>query len=206
MTPNDSVLVGRWLFSRGEGKGSHDKAFPSLSSRSSIRLQAESPSLEPKRSGEFTSSSGQAVVEFTLVFLLFLVIAWIPADFGLAFFTAQLAQNASREAARIAAADPNLAAATGSCNMPCSSAAGGTALKAAADRMSRALLHGALISVSLEPPSGANCNRLVEVSVSGQYNYFFYQLLRTFGHTTPDTLNLVRSTSMRWEHQPGCQA
>ena len=31
-----------------------------------------------------THSSGQAVVEFTLVFLLFLIIAWIPADFGLA--------------------------------------------------------------------------------------------------------------------------
>ena len=152
----------------------------------------------------FISSSGQAVVEFTLVFLLLLVIAWIPADFGLAFFTGQLAQNASREAARIAAADPNLA--NGNCNMPCSSAPGGTALKAAADRMSRALLPGALISVTLEPPAGANCNRLVEVSVSGEYNYFFYQLLRAMGNTIPDTLNILRSTSMRWEHQPGCQA
>ena len=81
------------------------------------------------------------------MFLLFLVIAWIPADFGLAFFTAQLAQNASREAARIAAADPNVA--SGSCNMPCSSAPGGTALKAAADRMSPTLLPGALISRDL---------------------------------------------------------
>jgi hypothetical protein len=157
----------------------------------------------PVNSTGFTRCSGQAVVEFTLVFLLFLVIAWIPADFGLAFFTGQLAQNASREAARIAAADPNLA--NGSCNMPCSSAPGGTALKAAADRMSRALLPGALISVTLEPPAGANCNRLVEVSVSGEYNYFFYQLLRAMGNTTPDTLNIVRSTSMRWEHQHGCQ-
>ena len=157
----------------------------------------------PVNSTGFSHSSGQAIVEFTLVFLLFLVIAWIPADFGLAFFTAQLAQNASREAARIAAADPNVA--SGSCNMPCSSAPGGTALKAAADRMSPTLLPGALISLTLEPPAGANCNRLVEVSVSGEYNYFFYQLLRAMGNTTPDTLNIVRSTSMRWEHQPGCQ-
>jgi len=159
----------------------------------------------PVNSTGFTHSSGQAVVEFTLVFLLFLVIAWIPADFGLAFFTGQLAQNASREAARIAAADPNLATTTGSCNMPCSSAPAGTALKAAADRMSRALLPGALIAVTLEPAAGANCNRLVEVSVSGEYNYFFYQLLRAMGQTIPDALNIVRSTSMRWEHQPGCQ-
>ena len=149
------------------------------------------------------SHSGQAVVEFTLVFLLFLVIAWIPADFGLAFYTGQLAQNASREAARIAAADPNLV--NGSCNMPCSSAPGGTALKAGADRMSRVLLPGALISVTLEPVNGTNCNRLVEVSVSGKYKYFFYQLLGAMGHTIPDGLDIVRSTSMRWEHQSGCQ-
>jgi Flp pilus assembly protein TadG len=157
----------------------------------------------PISSRGFTHSSGQAVVEFTLVFLLFLIIAWIPVDFGLAFFTGQLAQNASREAARIAAADPNLA--NGSCNMPCSSAPEGTALKAAADRMSRVLLPGALIAVTLEPANGTNCNRLVEVSVSGEYDYFFYQLLRTMGHTIPDSLNIVRSTSMRWEHQSGCQ-
>ena len=81
----------------------------------------------------------------------------------------------------------------------------GARVKAAAARMSRALLPGALISVTLEPPAGANCNRLVEVSVSGEYNYFFYQLLRAMGNTIPDTLNIVRSTSMRWEHQSGCQ-
>lgn len=155
----------------------------------------------------FTHSSGQAVVEFTLVFLLFLVIAWIPADFGLAFYTGQLAQNASREAARIAAADPNLA--NGSCNMPCSSAPGGTALKAAADRMSRALLPGALISVTLEPASGTNCNRLAEVSISGNYSFFFYRLLQVIGVSSSeisDPVNIQRSTKMRWEHQPGCQA
>ena len=151
----------------------------------------------------FSHSSGQAVVEFTLAFLLFLIIAWIPADFGLAFYTGQLAQNASREAARIAAADPNLV--NGSCAMPCSSAPAGTALKAAANRMSRVLLPGALISVTLEPANGTNCNRLVEVAVSGEYNYFFYQLLRAFGHTIPDSLKIERSTSMRWEHQSGCQ-
>jgi len=156
-----------------------------------------------------TDSSGQAVVEFSLTFLLFLVIAWIPADFGLAFYTGQLAQNASREAARIAAADPNLTTATGSCNMPCSSASAGTALKAAADRMSQALLPGALISVTLEPAIGTNCNRLAEVSISGNYSLFFYRLLRGIGVSSSeisDPVNIQRSTKMRWEHQPGCQA
>src|SRR5215475_12195039 len=163
----------------------------------------------PVNSTSFSHSSGQAVVEFTLVFLLFLVIAWIPADFGLAFFTGQLAQNASREAARIAAADPNLATATGSCNMPWSSAPAGTALRAAADRMSQALLPGALISVTLEPASGTNFNRLAEVSISGNYSLFFYRLLQGIGVSSSeisDPVNIQRSTKMRWEHQPGCQA
>jgi uncharacterized membrane protein len=123
----------------------------------------------------FPSSSGQAVVEFTLVFLLFLVVVWIPADFGLAFYTGQLAQNSSREAARIAAADPNLV--SGSCNMPCSSAPAGSALKAAADRMSRALLPGAAIAVTLQPAAGTNCNRLAEVSISGNYKFFFLSIV-----------------------------
>jgi Flp pilus assembly protein TadG len=38
------------------------------------------------------------------MFVLFLAIIWIAADFGLAFYSGQLAQNASREGARLAAA------------------------------------------------------------------------------------------------------
>ena len=159
-----------------------------------------------------TRSAGQAVVEFTLVFLLFLVIAWIPADFGLAFYTAQLAQNASRDGARIAAADPKLGSGTppgttwtATCTMPSCS---GNILSETAARVSSALLPGALITVTLDPdavlPATPKCDRNVTVTVAGTYNYFFYQLLRAFGDTVPDTLNIVRSTSMRWEHQFGC--
>jgi Flp pilus assembly protein TadG len=159
-----------------------------------------------------TRSSGQAVVEFTLVFLIFLVIAWIPADFGLAFYTAQLAQNASRDGARIAAADPKLGSGTlpgvpwtTTCTMPSCS---GNILGETAARISSALLPGATINVELEadnvPPTPSRCDRKVTVTVSGTYNYFFYQLLRALGNTVPDTLNIVRSTSMRWEHQFGC--
>ena len=46
-------------------------------------------------------NKGQAIVEFTLCFVLLLVVAWIPADFGLAFYTGQLMGNAAREGARI---------------------------------------------------------------------------------------------------------
>src|SRR5215468_11567689 len=159
-----------------------------------------------------TRSSGQAVVEFTLVFLLFLIVAWIPADFGLAFYTGQQAQNAAREGARIAASDPALGSGTlpgttwtATCTMPSCS---GNILSETAARISSALLPGATITVTLDPdsvpPVPSKCDRQVTVTVSGTYTYFFYQLLAAIGNTVPDTLNIVRSTSMRWEHQWGC--
>ncbi len=148
-------------------------------------------------------SKGQALVEFTLVFVLLIIIAWIPADFGLAFYTGQLALNASREGARIAAADPDLLAkiTPQTCAIPCASAS--DLHKAAADRISSALLPGATVTVQY-PFSGSACNEVVRVSVQGQYNFFYYQLLRLVGVTVPDAVNVNRFTDMRWEHQVSC--
>ena len=149
-----------------------------------------------------TRSSGQALVEFTLTFLILLIVAWIPADFGLAFYTGQLAQNAAREGARIAAADSTLISGTTSCVMPSCT---GNIFKETSGRLSSALLPAATITVNLDPDTGANCNRMVTVAVSGTYNFFFYQLLRWFGvsanlNNTP----ITRQTRMRWEAQAGC--
>jgi hypothetical protein len=147
------------------------------------------------------NQKGQAVVEFTLVFVLLLVIAWIPADFGLAFFSSQLASNASREGARLGAADPSYSTQVGNCTLPaCFSLADGTILKETANRLSSALLPGAIITV--DPLSGPSCNQMVQVRVAGTYNFFFYQLLHLMGVTTDlNTQSITRETSMRWEHQ-----
>jgi Flp pilus assembly protein TadG len=147
-------------------------------------------------------SSGQALVEFTLTFMLLLVVAWVPADFGLAFYTGQLAQNAAREGARIAAADSTLVSGSASCVVPSCT---GNIFQETAARISAALLPAATITVNLDPDTGANCNRMVTVTVSGTYNFFFYQLLRWFGasgnlNNTP----ISRQTRMRWEGQSGC--
>lgn len=139
--------------------------------------------------------SGQTLVEFSLVFVLLVVVAWIPADFGLAFYTGQLALNASREGARIAAAERNLASA--SCTMPCTGAP--DVLKATADRMSSALLPGATVSVNLQ--GGTSCDRTVNVTIAGEYRYFFYHVLQLMGFDILNPVPVVRSTSMRWEHQ-----
>jgi len=150
------------------------------------------------------SSTGQALVEFTLVFLLLLIVAWIPADFGLAFYTGQIAQNAVREGARIAAADPNLpaAVAVASCTMPGCYTAGNIYNETAA-RLPAALLGAATINVDYPAPGSAGCNQLVRVRVSGEYPYFFYKILRFIGISVTVPL-IQRSTSMRWEHQQPC--
>lgn len=149
------------------------------------------------------ATRGQALVEVTLVFLLVLVIAWIPVDFGLAFYTGQLALNASREGARIAAADPNYPAQVGTCSLPnCYSLTEGTVLKETADRLSSALLPGATVTVFAL--AGAACNQTVRVQVIGNYNYFFYRFLRFFGASAPATVQITRTTQMRWEHQDPC--
>ena len=147
-------------------------------------------------------SSGQAAVEFTLTFLILLIVAWIPADFGLAFYTGQLAQNAAREGARIAAADPALVSGTATCVMPSCT---GNIFKETAARLSSALLPAATITLDLDPNTGTNCNRMVTVTVSGTYNFFFYQLLGWFGASgnLSDT-PITRQTRMRWEAQAGC--
>jgi Flp pilus assembly protein TadG len=143
---------------------------------------------------------GQALVEFTLVFILLLIITWIPADFGLAFFTGQLASNAAREGARIGAADANYPAQVDFCSLPaCYSKPDGTILKETAKRLSSALLPGATITVFAL--AGGTCNQNVKVQVVGNYNYTFYRMLRFFGADVPPTVQINRATVMRWEHQ-----
>ena len=136
------------------------------------------------------TSKGQAVVEFTLVFVLLLVISWIPADFGLAFFTGQLAQNASREGARLAAATNPFNAADIQTQV--------------SNRISSALLTNTsinVISFMCDPTLGM---KVVSVGVSGDYNFYFYQLLRLLGLPAPNSLAISRTTTMRYEHAFSC--
>ena len=149
-----------------------------------------------------SSQRGQALVEFTLVFLLLIVVAWIPADFGLAFYTGQIAQNAVREGARIAAADPSLAATTATCGPPLSSCFSyGNIYNETAVRLPMALMGATTsITVTYPAPGSSTCNQLVQVSASGQYPFFWYKIFRFMGINV-SIPTLQRSTTMRWEHQ-----
>ncbi len=148
------------------------------------------------------NSKGQALVEFTLVFILLLVVAWIPADFGLAFYTGQLALNASREGARIASATipfDTTDTTTQTCRRLSSALLldPGSALGASCLPYSQA-------RVVVTAPTGTTCNQQLTVTVTGNYNYWFYGLLRFFGAPVPPNVQITRSTQMRWEHQNPC--
>ena len=162
----------------------------------------QSPNSTQTFKAKLFNRRGQALVEFTFIFILLLIVAWIPADFGLAFYTGQLSLNASREGARIAAAtnpfDPTDAA-TQTCK-----------------RISSALLTdpGSSFGVSCAPYSNARvtvtglsgtaCSQTVTIAVTGNYNYSFYGLLRFLGVPVPPSVQITRSTTMRWEHQNQC--
>jgi Flp pilus assembly protein TadG len=135
-------------------------------------------------------ASGQAVVEFTLMFVLFLAIIWIPADFGLAFYRGQLAQNASREGARLAAA-----------TNPFDS---GNIQSQVLKRMDSAVLKN--ITANVVPPAcdPALNMQVVTVTAAGEYNFYFYQLLRLIGLSAPDSVVISRTTTMRYEYGFTC--
>ena len=145
---------------------------------------------------------GQAVVEFTLCFILLLVIAWIPADFGLAFYTGQLALNASREGARVASATipfDSTESTTQTCRRLSSAFLldPGSAFGTSCSPYSQA-------RVAVTAPTGVTCNQQLTVTVTGDYNYWFYGLLRFLGASVPQNVRITRSTQMRWEHQDPC--
>src|SRR5882672_6097830 len=123
---------------------------------------------------------------------LLLVALYIPFDFGVSFFAAHLTQNAVREVARIAATQ-----APGSFN----AASLGTELTKRLPRN---------VTVVGTPSSGitkfvttpANCMGVVTVSATVQYKFFWYQILRLFKFSVPNTIDITRTTQMRYEYQP----
>jgi Flp pilus assembly protein TadG len=126
-----------------------------------------------------------------LIAPLLLVALYIPADFGIAMFTAHLTQNAVREAARIGVSTQTVF------DNPAATAVANEALSRLPKRLS-----GAAVTVNYYGPATATCMQSVEVTATGTYNYFFYQLMRMFGANVPNTVPLTRTSRMRYEFQP----
>ena len=134
---------------------------------------------------------GQSVVELSLIAPLLLVALYVPADFGIALFTAHLTQNAVREAARIAVSTKD----------PFNSGAGTAIANDALNRLPLRLT-AVTVTVNYYGPATATCMQSVEVRAQGSYNYFFYQLMRMFGATVPNSVPITRTSRMRYEFQP----
>ena len=147
---------------------------------------------------------GQSIVEISLITPLLLVALYVPADFGIAFFTAHLTQNAAREAARIA----SISAECGT--SPCvgtvteSSCPGTNSIvKEVCSRLPARLTGPLSIKTTLTGSFGDTCMRLVNVEVTGKYDYFLYQIIRLIGVTlTNNDTTITRAAQLRYELQP----
>ena len=138
----------------------------------------------------YRRSKGQSIVELTLLTPLMLAALYVPADFGIAFYTAHLVQNATREAARI-----------GSAMNPFDQT---IVQNEATNRLPTGRFVASSVTANLNGNSTSTCMRRVLVTVSGTYSSFLYQLINLVvpGANVGTTISITRSTAMRFDSQP----
>jgi hypothetical protein len=139
----------------------------------------------------YRRSKGQSIVELTLLTPLILAALYIPADFGIAFYTAHLVQNATREAARIGASmnpfDKTTVETEATNRLP-----------------TGRFVVTSPVSADLDGDDTSTCMRRVRVTVTGEYSPFLYQLINLVvpGASVSTTISITRSTAMRFDSQP----
>jgi Flp pilus assembly protein TadG len=132
---------------------------------------------------------GQSIVELSLIAPLLLIALAIPADFGIAYFTANMTQVAAREAARIGAAKTPFVASD--------------VEDEATSRIPSTLTpNSGFPDAQLLTSGSLNCMKIVDVSITGTYNYSFYRLMGLIGIPVSSTLMINRDAQMRYEFQP----
>jgi TadE-like protein len=140
---------------------------------------------------------GQSIVELALLTPLILAALYVPVDFGMAFFTAHLTQNAVREGARIGSglmsSDPT---------HPIQSNEGTTVKNAVFARLPRLLSTPSVNVKFYFSGSAANCMQVMEITTTGSYNYAWYRFLELIGFDTPTALTISKRTQMRYSYQP----
>ena len=142
---------------------------------------------------------GQSVVEISLMAPLLMVALYIPADFGVAFLVANMTATAARDGARIGS---EAGKSGGNAGNPNFSAADAAAVKDKVVPTMPARLTNRSVRVKFYEDTTANCLETVEVTVSGDYNFFFYQILRLFGATVTNPRTISRTSQMPYRNQP----
>ena len=137
---------------------------------------------------------GQSIIEITMITPLLLIALYIPADFGIAFYTGNLTQNAAREGARIGSGLQK----SGS-PLIFSSSQANTVKTAVFSRMPGYLTNQ---SVTVKFYDGTACMEFIEVTAQGDYNFFLYKLMGLFGSTVPNSVTISRTTQIPYTYQP----
>jgi len=145
------------------------------------------------------ASRGQSIVEISLITPLLLVALVIPADFGIAFLAGNLINTAAREGARIGS---QIGKSGGIDTDRDFDATNATAVKSAVFARMPNYLTNRSVVVRFYENTPANCLETIQVTASGEYNYYFYQILRLFGATVPDKSTISRSAQFTYRYQP----
>jgi Flp pilus assembly protein TadG len=144
-------------------------------------------------------NGGQSIVELTLITPLLLVALYIPADFGIAFFVANITATAARDGARVASVSGKSGGTATDHNFTTTDAA---VVRDAVVAMLPAYLTNRSVTVKFFEDTPANCLEFVEVTAAGNYSFFFYQVLRLFGATVTNPQTLSRTAQMPYRNQP----
>jgi Flp pilus assembly protein TadG len=135
---------------------------------------------------------GQSIVELSLITPLLLVALYVPFDFGMAIFAGHLTQNAVRDGARIASATDSLD----------NSLADGLADDVFANLPLSLVTPNKDVTVRHYGGGAPDCAQFVEVIARGTYTFTLYRLIGLLGITPPNSLQITRTTRMRYERQP----
>jgi len=142
---------------------------------------------------------GQSIVEISLITPLLLVALYIPVDFGIAFFVSNIAGTAARDAARTGSEIGKSGGNEDNRDFTASDAA--TVRDALVPNLPDYFSNRS-ITVKFYEDTPADCMEVVEVTVSGDYSFFFYQILRLFGATVVNPITISRGAQMPYRYQP----
>ena len=140
--------------------------------------------------------TGQSIVEVSLITPLVLIALYIPADFGMAFLTAHLVQNAVREGARIGSG-----LTSGNPASPIGQSQGTVVKDAVLARLPERLSNPSVNVKFYFTGEAATCMQVVEVTTTGTYHFGLYRLMELVGVTVPPSESISRTTQMRYNYQ-----
>jgi len=143
--------------------------------------------------------TGQSIVEVALITPLLLAALVVPADFGVAFLAANLVNTAAREGARVGSQVGKTGGVDTDRNFTTTEAA---AVKNQVVAKLPGYLSNRSVTVKFYEGAPANCLETIEVTASGEYNYYFYQIMRLFGATVPNKSTISRTAQFAYRYQP----